>query len=243
MRAASFRDAVLVAMLIAAADTRAARAWAVRVDVQMVAVTPAKALVLVPQLASEESVDAASRELQQLIARDEAELLGWPVVVTSADGRGGAETVGEVRHPTELSPPQGIHQPLPPQPPPQLFKWYPWQLFPKWGTDTPVEWETRSAGPMVEVECAVDDDARRIAVNATAEFVWLLGFRNIQGVKSPAGTEPGTIQPQFTRAKLVTSMTAQNGQRMLIGTFVEHEPRPRILLFLLRAVATPAGTR
>jgi hypothetical protein len=52
----------------------------VRVEVQMASVSSADALSLVPALLEEKSTEEAFARLQRMLARDEAALLGWPVV-------------------------------------------------------------------------------------------------------------------------------------------------------------------
>ena len=52
----------------------------IRVDVQMVSVSPAAALSLVPALSDEKTTEEANARLQKMIANDEATLLGWPVL-------------------------------------------------------------------------------------------------------------------------------------------------------------------
>jgi hypothetical protein len=59
----------------------------------------------------------------------------------------------------------------------------------------------------------------------------------LHGVKTLAGVD-GIIQvPQFVHAATTMNLTVRSGRRMLLGSFVLTQPAPKILLFLLKAVA------
>src|SRR4051812_2863584 len=72
------------------------RLASIRVDMQMVSVTPAAALGLVPALSDESMVEQAFAQLQELIARDEATLLACPVLWLQNGVRAVAESVEEL---------------------------------------------------------------------------------------------------------------------------------------------------
>lgn len=208
--------------------------WTVKVEVQMVAVTPLDALELVPELRGERSIEAAVQKLQGMIANEEAELLGWPIAVARSGTRSVAETAEEVRYPTEFDPPV-LPQNFSIAPSPLDWLWLRGGLG--WTAITPTAFETRNSGQTLEVEPLVEASGARVALSITAQCVRLVKFHEFRGEKALNGIEGVMVQPEFSCYKLTGSLTARSGRWMLLSSSVEQQPKPRVILFLLRAVA------
>lgn len=211
--------------------------WTVRVDVQMVAISPQRALTLIPKLQDERTADAAFADIQRMIERDEAELLAWPVAIARNRMRAVAESVVEVRSPTEFDPPSGGGA-LPVQPrqlPPDTI-WQP--QWPIWGAIIPTAFETRNTGATLELEASVDDKGNRIRLAIVPQFVQLNAFQEFTGSKSPAGTQGLLQRPEFSVSRTTCALTVANGRRILLSTSTETGPKQRLILYLLKAVAT-----
>src|SRR6266478_6427257 len=77
----------------------------VRVEVQIVSIAPATAIKLVPELLDEKTAPEACARVQQMLAREEAKLLGWPVLWVKQGDRSLNESIEEIRYSTEFEPP------------------------------------------------------------------------------------------------------------------------------------------
>ena len=201
--------------------------WNVRVDVQMVVLPQDRALALLPDLQSgdDAKVEAAAAKIQEMIARKEATLHGWPTVTTLSGQRAVAETIEEKRYPTEFNPPDGAA----PAPKPDE---------PRSDSAMPTAFETRNVGVTLEVEPVVLDDGKRIQVNLVPQRVQLLGFDTYDGVVTQGGKSVKIEQPLFFTTKITTSLIVQNGQRMLLDVHMVPKPERTMEFFLLRASAT-----
>ncbi|MBC7820678.1 MAG: hypothetical protein IAG10_27655 [Planctomycetaceae bacterium] len=203
----------------------------VRVEVQMVSISTADALRLVPAFRDEKTVAEANARLQQMLAREEATLLGWPVTWTGNRGRSVSETVEEFKYPTEFDPPQGGGG---------RFV-VPWPVGPTWGEEVPTAFETRNVGCTLEAETAVEADGRTIALVLHAQFVRFLDFRRYRKQASALGIEGVLVQPQFFRTSTKSALRVRNGQPTLLSVFVVPKPEPHVELFIVRATATLPG--
>ncbi len=180
-----------------------------------------------------------------MIAKDEADLIAWPVMLANAGFRAinifSSEASFEVRYPTEFEPPQvpqifGDAQP--PIPPTDEIT-----PVPLWGVMAPTAFETRNCGLMFTSEGNVSTAGDRIALDIEASRCEFLGFRVLRGAKTPLGIDGLVEVPDFLVNKVTSHLALTNGKRTLVGTFVESKPAPRVILFLLKAVATPSGTK
>jgi hypothetical protein len=201
----------------------------VRVDVQMVSVSLADAAALVPALQDRKTADEAWVRVQALIARDEAKLLGWPVLWLQPAVRGVAENVEEIRYPTEAPPVQGGDGGFVPSP----------LVFPTWGPIVPAAFETRNVGATLEAEATVEQGGQVIALNLTSQFVHPPRFKVWRTQKSPLGIVGVQEQPDFQTSKITTQLSVHRDRPILLGVFVISEPEPRVELFILHARATP----
>ena len=223
----------------------------IRVDVQMVSISPAAALSLVPALSDEKTIEEANARLQKMIARDEATLLGWPVlwlqseklpVSMTADGlslapslaapvqsgsRSLSMTAEECRYPTEFDPPQGNGW---------LARSKP--VRPVWGAIVPTVFEIRDLGCHLETQAEVDADGGTISLSLDLSFIRLLGFDRYRKQTSPLGIKGELPVPGFFRSAAKNWIRVRNGRLALLNVFVVPKPEPHVELFLVRAKAT-----
>ena len=203
----------------------------VRVDVQMVSISPLHALDLVPRLRDPRTIEAAVAKLQSMIAKKEATLLAWPVVWTPGGQMGTAETAEEKRYPTEPGAPAGIPQGF--VMPPRLFSLPPWSNLLRGGV--PVAIETRRTGPMIEVEPAVADDGRSIELNAMLQYVRCAGFARFVDGKFPGAIGNHIERAEFVVTRTVSPFLVATGRAVLAGCFYFQGKVPHVELFILRA--------
>jgi hypothetical protein len=220
----------------------------IRVDVQMISVSPAAALSLVPALSDEKTVEEANARLQTMIANDEAKLLAWPVlwlqngnISRNASGhlpsdpwpkpieRSRSESNLEWRYPIEFDPPQ-------------VGVWgRPSPIRPRWGEIVPTTFETLNLGPSVEAEAEVGSDGKSILLVLNAAYVRFLQFNRFAGQTSNLGISGEMVQPQFLVSSSKSQLFVRNGHLVLLNAFVIQKPEPHVELFLVRAKATLLG--
>ncbi len=235
--------------------------WRVTLDVQIVAIAPERALKLVPSLRDAATFDSAFSEIQRMIEKDEADLVAWPRIITTAkslfrgdqkadrnanglpiaipetDELANSETVIEASSPTEFLPPDEPQTFGSPGPLVRLFQIH------RSETTTPTAFETRNLGVTFEAEARVSNNGDAVELSAHVERGSLLGYDTIRTMISPARVEAIFPMPQFQISKVHSRFTMPSGKRMLLGVFVEARPASRVLLFLMKAVATPAGDK
>lgn len=233
--------------------------WRVTLDVQMVAVLPAKALKLVPALREPATFDSAFAELQRMLESDEADLVAWPVVIVphlslahqlnledaagvvvfppDSVGYPTSESIVEARYPTQFLPP---NEPTTIGPPGSLARFI--QIHPG-ETATPTAFEMRNTGVTLAAEAEVSEDGHFIELAVHPERTLLLEYQTIRTAISPAGIEAFFPLPQFQTAKMRSRLTVRSGKRMLLGAFVETKPEAKVLLFLMKAVTARTGDK
>ena len=202
----------------------------VRAEVQMVSVSVADARVLVPALQNRKTAEAARVRIQGMLARDEATLLGWPVLWLKTGVRGSAQSIEEDRFPTEFMPPAGPGGPE--------SMGIPWQTIPAWGPSVPTAFETQNVGSSFEAEATVEQDGQVVALNILPKFVRFLDMREWHIQRSPIGIEGLTQRPEYQTAQVTTSLRVDRDAPVLVGVFVLPRPKPHVELFILRAKAT-----
>ncbi|RYD83849.1 MAG: hypothetical protein EOP84_07115 [Verrucomicrobiaceae bacterium] len=218
--------------------------WTVKVEMLMVSVPPSTSLSLLPKLRDEKSTAAAIEELWRWIEGGDAELLGYPIAMVGNGGRSVAETVEYVRYPTEedwdRSGTAMNYDAL------NYLRPFPrdWRsIYSKlgWGPITPLGFEDRNVGEKLEVEAAVKKGDDRIQLSVTAECVRVLRFKEFAGMEALNGVTGVAVRPEFASFRFTSSLTARSGEWMLFSSFVQPQPRPHVILFLLRAVSHRRG--
>lgn len=216
----------MLAVASAWAEGDAPRA-SIRVDVQMVGISPVAALSLVPALSDERTIEEANARLQKMIANDEATLLGWPVLWLQSGNQSVTMTAEECLYPTEFDPPQeggmfGRSKPV----------------RPAWGESVPTTFETRDLGCHLETQAEVGDDGGTISLSLDLFYLRLLGFDRFRKQTSPLGIEGELSQPRFFRSAARNWIRVRNGHLALLNVFVVPKPEPHVELFIVRAKAT-----
>lgn len=225
----------LLSIVFSSGATAVEPVWTVKVEVQMVAVTPLDALELIPELREERSMESAFQKLQRMIANEEAEVLGWPVAVARSGTRSVAETSEEVRYATEPD----LHylsEARTPVGPSLHLDRLAMRGGRGWGVTTPSAFETRNSGQTLEVEPVVEENGERVALSITAQRLRLVKFHELRGEEAMNGIQGVMVQPEFSCYKFTGSLTVRSGRWMLLSSSVEQQPKPRVILFLLRAV-------
>jgi len=205
--------------------------WNVRVDVQMVAMPQARALPLLPDLQSDEAVrvESAVKRIQDMIARNEARLTGWPHVITFEDERAVSESILEKRYPTEFEPPQQ----------PQNFSPPKGTIDPEEASLFPNTFETRNMGTTLEVESiAVFDNGKRIGLSVVPQRVTLLDMETFAIGVTKDGATVRIDQPQFTSERTTTALVVRNREHVLLAVHQLHTPENEIEFFILHAAAS-----
>lgn len=176
-----------------------------------------------------------------MIEKDEADVIGWPIIHVQSGERAGSETGEEVRYPAEVDPPQqpgGFRQ----APGPTHYDWNSVFYYVGHGAMTPTAFETRYTGQVLEVEAFVADNSDRIELSLVVADTRLVKFHDFAGLKAMNGVKGETVQPEFASSKFIGPVTAHSGKWMLLSSFVEQNPEPRVILFLLRATSIPGAT-
>jgi hypothetical protein len=198
--------------------------WSVELDVQMVELAQDRALQLLPQFMSgkPEQVNAACKQINEMIARKEATLLGWPRIVCLDGQRSVVESIVEQRYPTEFDPP--VSGPS-------------GSSLVKDRAGEPSAFETRNVGITLEAETTVLDDGRSILVNIVPQHVVLRKFEDFASAKDKDGKHAVISQPIFTTSKITTAVKVANGAHLLL-TMHKHEEEPdRMQFVILHATA------
>ena len=203
----------------------------IQVEVQMVSISQAAALTLVPLFKEEKTVEAANQRLQEMIAREEATLLAWPRVFVKNGGQSISETAEEYRYPVEFDPPQE----------PSTFggRTRIAVVRPEWGENVPTAFSTLNLGPLLEVVAAAGADGRTIVLTTGPWLVRLLGIQRYSRQPSNLGIMGTMEQPEFSNNRVTTSFTVLSGTPVLLSVFVKEKPSPRVELFVLKATLLP----
>jgi hypothetical protein len=202
--------------------------WNVRVDVQMVAMPEANALLLLPELRADDDkkVEAAVAAVQEMIKRKEALLIAWPMVVGLDGQRLISETIVEEKYPTEFDPPLVPQNPGGPGPHAEKV------------SPIPTAFEVRNVGATLEVETSVSAEGKVVFLSLVPQRVGLLRFETHSTGKTKDGGTITVDQPIFASEKTTAALTLRNGQRLLISVHKLEQPAGYLEFFILRAVAT-----
>lgn len=203
--------------------------WRVRVDVEMVSLPMKEGVRLLPQLRRAETYDQALARIQKLVATGEAELLGWPTVESQSGGKGRTESLYEVRYGEAYEQPQipgaAIPRPL------TVADTIPRPF------DVPTAFTGRNTGPALECKAFVEPATGKIELALLAQHLRLVAMEPAIGARAqrPAGDQ--ILQPRISDFRTQTSLTVQNGARVLLDTFNLEAPTPRLVFFLLHVSA------
>jgi hypothetical protein len=208
----------------------------VRVDVQVVAIDTKLAITLIPELKLPETADRAIEKIQAMIEDETAELLAWPCATAASGGRATSEGGEELRFP-DYSPPLPSRGTGSEWAPPAVKTYQlPYYQEHNLGLQTPTEFEVRNLEPMLEFGPIMTENGSNIVLDILIGDVEFEGFKELRGTPSKAGIA-GTMVFADVRSRRMPLglVNVQPGKRMLLSSFVEQRPKPRVILYLLRA--------
>jgi len=224
-------------LVICCGSARAAdpEKWSVRVDVQMVAIEPNLAITLIPELQRAETADRANKKIQAMFEREQADLLAWPCATAALGQRVVSEGGEEVRYPEYGHGLSGAPQSF--WVPPAISTYYlPNHLGHSVGAQTPTAFETRRSGPVLEFEPISSASETSITMAISVGEVDFERFKEFRETPSPSKVAGTMVVADFrSRTVHLAEVTVKYGRRMLLGSFVEQRPKPRVILYLLRA--------
>lgn len=204
--------------------------WNIAVDVQMLALPLDLGLLWLPELQSSDTskVEAAVAQLQDLLKKKQAVLLGWPRVFTADRQSADSQTQAESRYPSEFSPPLQ----------PQTFSLAPPPKLPL--SIVPHSMETRNAGISLEVTPVVMDPERGndILIGIRVDRSIPLAFESYELGMTAEGHFARIAQPRFAASKTATTILMRSGERTLIGVHLLVSPKNYLEVVIARAVAT-----
>ncbi|MHA3772987.1 hypothetical protein ACXR0O_15745 [Verrucomicrobiota bacterium sgz303538] len=204
----------------------------VLVEMQIVALPQNIAVPLVRDLMDAQKVDKAYEQVQQLLSKETAKLIAWPIVTTKSGERAVVEGINEFRFATEYTAGDvGIfldqRDGTAVRAPTEVN-----------GVDshvTPSAFETRNVGVTLEVAPILRPDRKTIELNIVPQHVRLKGMNKITA-ELKNGKETITVeQPEFDKTQTSTTLSVKSGERKLMGVFPTSNPPNHLELFLLRA--------
>ena len=217
-----------LAVLCAAEEPRR---WNVTAECQMIVLPQKLALPLLPQLNDEATIESAYAQLQEWIAKGDAQLAAH-IVAKALDGeKAEAVAVEEFRYATEYDPPH-----LPTESPVNLEVLKAWPVV----GITPTAFETRNIGASLEFECRVQSYRNVILTTCVPQQVRFLRWVKADAGVLPDGKRLFVEQPIFHSVKTTSIVALRNGQRVLLGVHKLPEPADALELFVLKVSAVLA---
>jgi len=224
-----------VSFILAHGARSAEPAWQVRTEFLFVRVPQAEVLRLIPRLRRAGTTEEAVADVQRSIAAGKVELLAAPVVWSEDGKRATAETIEEVRYPTEFNPPQqsGIFVNRTQHGSAAAVKGLIDRVV-----DVPTAFETRNAGVSFELTPMVREGGCSIALVIDPQHVMFEGMKSTRCL--PASTTDWPFeQPRFRTHKTTTTLDVESGKWWLFSVSVHAGAEPHADLCLLRATALP----
>ena len=86
----------------------------VRIEMLVIQLPTKRALALQADLREPHRAKRGQQALLDLLEKDQAELIDWPIVWISSSNRAVAENISEIRYPSEFDPPRVIANPVSP---------------------------------------------------------------------------------------------------------------------------------
>jgi hypothetical protein len=222
----------------------------VRLELLIVRLPQQRAMALQADLRDPSRAKRAQQVLLELVEKNEAELVDWPIVRTVSGNRAVAENVSEIRFPIEFAPPRVVENPVSPKietvktpTAPELAEIQAQSAKEKAaarpGTPAliagiPSTFETRNAGVTFEVEPVVQDDGKTIAMQLAPQHVFLKGFRPAT-VEAPGKYRATVEQPEFHTQKVSANIVTKSGEPYLLSFKKLTDPKNTVEIFLLTA--------
>jgi len=209
--------------------------WEVIAECQMVVLPQKAALPLLSDLQEDAKIDAAFAKLQEMIGRGEATLAANLMARGTGDNKLVAQSVEEVRYPTEFDPPN-LPSEIPKEKPADFLKAWPAVSI------TPTAFETRNVGTILELTVtAVSLDGQWITADVAPQHVRLPRHAKYDAGILASGDRLTMEQPLFTVLKSACTLQAHSGQRLLVGVHKVPGEENSMELFFLRIRAQKVG--
>lgn len=163
-------------------------------------------------LAEPKTSDAAPlrKQLQELVAKNEAKVLETQLVVSKSGQKSTTEGIHEFIYPTEFTSPGEEKLPKEKDKPSLMAS------FPA-GVATPTAFDTRNVGSTLEIEPTLGEDDKTIDLRLVPELVWHTGNIVWLEHKDEAGNVYQVQMPDIYTIHLNASVSCISGQYMLIA--------------------------
>jgi hypothetical protein len=207
--------------------------WNITGECSMIVLPQKEALVLLPDLLDDRKIEAGFSRLKEMVAQGTAELVSTLILKLQNGEKGIAESIEEMRYPTEFEPPR-----LPESAPrdPKILKEWPAVGI------TPTAFETRNVGTVLELE-ARTPDGEWIAVKCVPYHVRFLRWAKTDAGKLANGERLTVEAPIFHSMRDTASLLVRSGQMVFIGVHKLPEPLQGMEFCFLRVSAAPGGSK
>lgn len=202
--------------------------WNLLAECQMVVLPQKVAWAMMPDLNDDDKIETAWTKIQQMIEHGEATLAANLSTRAEPGVKAVAESIEEVRYPTEFTPPQ-----LPESVPKDVKAGEALKNWPHVGI-TPTHFETRNVGATLELEATPSTDGQWVAVSVVPQHVRLLRYTKTDAGVLASGVHISVEQPYFSSLKSTLSMHIHSGQRILLGMHKLPSDETSVELFLFR---------
>jgi len=220
----------------------------VRLELLVVRLPEGRALSLQADLRDPKRAKRGQQALLDLIEKNQAELIDWPVVRTVSGNRVVAENISEIRYPIEFAQPRVIEDPVSPDAvitvrpqAPELSEIKTEATKAKSSTGSPAlvagiptTFETRNAGVTLEVEPIISEDGKTVIMQLAPQHVTLKGFHRTT-VEASGQYRVSVDQPEFQTQKISTNIITKSGDPYLLSFKKLLDPKNTVEIFMLTA--------
>jgi hypothetical protein len=241
---------VLALALSVEAKEKPSNTGQIEFDLLVVQLPEDTAMPLVSQLRDSQQSAKATDRILELITANQAILVAWPVLTTFSGQRAVVEQLEEFRYATQYTPGERAKtteqtQPVSAAPSAPVVPVDPRDAppdAPKPGKIktvvsefdvVPASFETRNLGVTLEVEPVITNDGRSVSISLLPQHISLLEMRRIEIEDKSSGKKTVAEQPRIQTNKVTTSLTVNDGDYTLLGTFKLPKPEGTIELFIL----------
>ena len=224
------------------------RVLQLRLELLLVRLPAKRALALQADLREPTRAQRGQQALLDLIEKDQAELVDWPIVRTSSGIGALAANVSEVRYPTQFAQPRIIEDPVSPDvavtPEPKAPERSEIDAENAQNKGTkktagllagvPATFETRDAGVTFEVHAVISDGGKTVSMQLAPRHVDFKGFRRTT-VEAPGQYRVAVDQPEFQTQQVSTNITVKSGEPHLLSFKKLSEPKDTVEIFMLTA--------
>lgn len=207
----------------------------VSVELQCISLPQPVALPLVRRLRSEkpEERSKALEEVEQLLAKGAAKLLGWPLLLARTGEKATHKATEEIRYATEFAPP--TLQVALSDKDGNLLE-YPGPIRGNEVQPIASSFDTRETGLTFEATATPAEEGG-LLVEFKAKHVRLKSIdrTTIEHVTEKRSEKIVQEQPRFTSLEVASQLTLQSGERKLVGVFNVPDTENVLELFILGA--------